>query len=515
MLFNSYSFLLLFLPVTLIGFFIFNRHSQYRGAAWLAAVSIFFYGWWDYRYLPLLLGSIIFNYWSALYLRTSPEHRRRWILIATIFINLALLVYYKYVGFFATSLAQFVGSQHVIFHIVLPIGISFFTFTQIAYLVDTYQGKVKENRFINYLLFVTYFPHLIAGPVLHHKDMMPQFSDRKIFKLSAHSAAIGVTIFTIGLAKKVLIADNIAPYATHVFDTGVTPTMLVAWSGVFAYAFQLYFDFSGYSDMAIGLSRLFGVRLPLNFASPYKSRDIAEFWRRWHMTLSQFLRDYLYIPLGGNQHGNARRSFNLMTTMVLGGLWHGAGWNFVMWGFLHGLFLIAHQLWSRLARWLRFPIQARGWNLAGTSFTFLLVCVAWVFFRAPDFQTAWTILQGMFGANGIALPDSIFRHLAPIQRGLHTLGVTSYLGGGSVFVESWSWIFIAAVLVFAFPNTQEILGRFGPALDFQRNNEIVGNAMARKLIWRPSRRWTVAIAVLALVSVLSLNRPAEFLYFQF
>ncbi|WP_426116149.1 MBOAT family O-acyltransferase [Massilia sp. PWRC2] len=515
MLFNSYSFLLIFLPVTLVGFFFFNRNSQFWGAAWLAAASIFFYGWWDYRYLPLLLGSIIFNYWSALNLRTGPVQIRRRILIAAICANLALLIYYKYAGFFATSLANLLSLHRVIFHIILPVGISFFTFTQIAFLVDTYQGKVKESRFINYLLFVTYFPHLIAGPVLHHKDMMPQFSDPKLFRLSAQSVAIGVTLFFIGLAKKVLIADNISPFASGVFDGGTAPTMLVAWSGVLAYAFQLYFDFSGYSDMAIGLSRFFGVRLPLNFDSPYKSEDIAEFWRRWHMTLSQFLRDYLYIPLGGNRHGNVRRSLNLMITMVLGGLWHGAGWNFVIWGFLHGVFLSIHQLWARLAQFLHFPVHSGMWRLAGTIITFLAVCVAWVFFRASDFQTAWIILQGMFGANGIALPDSIFRHLAPMQRYFEILGVTSYLGGGSVFVESWSWIFVVAIIIFAFPNTQQILNRFDPALDFRRNPEVGGDAMARMFTWYPTRSWAVVTAALALASLLSLNRPAEFLYFQF
>lgn len=513
MLFNSYSFLLLFLPLTLLGFYIFGRRSPQGGALWLAGASLFFYGWWDYRYLPLLLGSIAFNYWSALHLREGAQLRRRRVLIAAICANLGLLIYYKYAGFFASSLAGLVGAPRVVFHIVLPIGISFFTFTQIAYLVDTYQRKVKESRFVNYLLFVTYFPHLIAGPVLHHKDMMPQFADRRIFHLSSHSTAVGATIFCIGLAKKVLIADNIAPYASAVFDAGAAPTMLVAWSGVFAYAFQLYFDFSGYSDMAIGLSRLFGVRLPLNFDSPYKSRDIADFWRRWHMTLSQFLRDYLYIPLGGNRHGSGRRSFNLMTTMVLGGLWHGAGWNFVMWGFLHGVYLIVHQLWSRLARALHWPVGTRAWQAAATVLTFLMVCVAWVFFRATDFPTAWRILQGMSGAHGIALPDSVFRHLAPL--GLEALGVGSYLGGGTAFVESWSAIVLAATIVFAFPNTQEIVRRFSPALDFHPSRVTAAGGMARVLTWMPSRRWAGVIALVALASLLSLNRPAEFLYFQF
>lgn len=242
-------------------------------------------------------------------------------------------------------------------NVILPIGISFYTFTQIAFLVDTFQGKVNEYRFTHYLLFVTYFPHLIAGPVLHHKEMMPQFADSKIYKFSATDFAVGITIFCIGLAKKVLIADNLAPYASPLFSGAASPSFLVAWGGVLAYTFQLYFDFSAYSDMAIGLSRLFGVKLPLNFNSPYKAVNISEFWRRWHMTLSRFLKDYLYIPLGGNRTGTIRRYRNLITVMLLGGLWHGAGCNFVIWGGLHGVYLIIHQGWRKLSELLNFRVN--------------------------------------------------------------------------------------------------------------------------------------------------------------
>ena len=517
MLFNSYLFLLAYLPVTLAGFFILGRRSQFMGAAWLAAASLFFYGWWDYRYLPLLFGSVGFNYWCALRLRRDADAgmRNRRFLAAAIGANLALLAYYKYAGFFAAAFANITGSIIPALNIVLPIGISFFTFTQIAYLVDTYQGKVKEGRFVHYLLFVTYFPHLIAGPVLHHKEMMPQFADRRNFTISARNFSVGAAIFFIGLAKKVLIADNIGPYSASLFSHPAAPSLLPAWGGVLAYAFQLYFDFSGYSDMAIGLSRLFGVRLPLNFDSPYKSRNIVEFWRRWHMTLSRFLRDYLYIPLGGNRHGPVRRYANLMATMVLGGLWHGADWNFMIWGFLHGVYLVINHLWGGMARALRLPSDATSWRLLSVAITFIAVCAAWVFFRSPDLVTSLTILRGMAGGFGADLPDSIAHKLGAVQPALAALGVGTYLGGGAVFIETWAWILAAGAIAFGFPNTQEIMRRFAPALDFASAPGALVSRLPRWLTWRPTRGWAVIISVLALASLLSLNRPAEFLYFQF
>ncbi|MGK5045707.1 MBOAT family O-acyltransferase [Janthinobacterium sp. GB4P2] len=515
MLFNSYVFLFAYLPITVAGFFILGRRSPLGAAAWLAVASLFFYGWWDYRYLPLLLGSVIFNYGCAALLGPGRRIHRKGLLMAAIAANLGLLAYYKYAGFFVASLAELMAQPLPALHVVLPIGISFFTFTQIAFLVDTYQGKVQESRFVHYLLFVTYFPHLIAGPVLHHKEMMPQFADRLIFRLSARNIAIGSSIFFIGLAKKVLIADNIGPYAAPLFNDPATPSLLLAWGGVLAYTFQLYFDFSGYSDMAIGLSRLFGVRLPLNFDSPYKSRNIAQFWRRWHMTLSRFLRDYLYIPLGGNRCGPVRRYLNLMITMVLGGLWHGAGWNFLVWGALHGAFLAIHKGWSTVARKLRLPSGTRAGNVVATLLTFTVVCIAWVFFRAPDMASALTILKGMAGGFGLALPDALAPYLLPVQPMLASMGVSFYLGGGTAFMESWTWIAMAAVLVFTMPNTQQIMRRFGPALDFQESQAAAGQGVLRRLTWRASPAWAAAIAALALASMLALNRPAEFLYFQF
>ncbi|HEV7814093.1 MAG TPA: MBOAT family protein, partial [Janthinobacterium sp.] len=440
MLFNSFPFLCAFLPVTLAGYFCLGRFRAVWAAAWLAGASLFFYAWWDCRYLALLLASILMNYYCAGRLAAAPQSsKKRW-LAAAVGANLLLLGYYKYANFFLASAATLAGKPYPLLDIVLPVGISFFTFTQIAFLVDTAQGRVQEYRLLHYMLFVTYFPHLIAGPVLHHREMMPQFEDAANVRLSAENVAVGLSMFILGLTKKVLLADSLAPYAGAVFDNPDGPSLLLAWGGVLAYAFQLYFDFSGYSDMAVGLSRLFGIHLPLNFDSPYQAADIAEFWRRWHMTLSRFLRDYLYIPMGGKRRGPVRRYRNLMLTMVLGGLWHGAGWNFAIWGGLHGLFLIVHQGWSAAALHFNCGGGGRGRRAAAVMLTFLSVCCAWVFFRAPDLASALRMLKGMGGACGIALPDILGKRLGALQPLLEQAGIGFFLGGGGRFIATWSWV---------------------------------------------------------------------------
>lgn len=513
MLFNSYAFLLAYLPVTLVGFFLIGRYGKGLGAAWLATTSFFFYGWWDYRYIPLLVGSICCNYWIGGYIaRNAKTSTGKRALIAGVAVNLGLLGYFKYVDFFITSANALLGFQSEVLGVVLPIGISFFTFTQIAFLADANAGKVKEYRFTYYVLFVTYFPHLIAGPVLHHAEMMPQFDEERIYRPDASNLAIGLSIFAIGLAKKVLIADNLAVYASPLFAQAGTPTLLIAWGATLAYTFQLYFDFSGYSDMAIGLSRLFGVRLPLNFNSPYKAQNIAEFWRRWHMTLSRFLRDYLYIPLGGNRQGVFRRNFNLLCTMILGGLWHGAGWNFVIWGALHGGFLVVNRAWQHLCAKLPLRMPPRWVRFFGISSTFVCVAFAWVYFRAPDIATAHQIALGMLGANGIALPEAIASRMGPVWSSLESLGVQTFLGGGATFIETWACVLIGAGIAFSFPNTQEIMSRFEPALP----GEGVRHASQPSWItWQARRRDAVLVGFLFALGILALSSPTEFLYFQF
>jgi len=410
MLFNSYSFIFGFLPVVLLGFFWLARFSHAYAAGWLALASLFFYGYWNPAYIGLLLGSIICNYTFGVWIAKAGVkearsgdggRRKKHLLMAAIAANLLLLGYYKYANFFVGSVNDIAGTSWSLGTIMLPLGISFFTFTQIAYLVDTYRGEVKEYNFVHYVLFVTYFPHLIAGPVLHHKEMMPQFAHQSTYRIDWNNVASGLMLFTLGLCKKTLWADPLAAYADGIFagvGMGMTPTSYEAWAGALTYTLQIYFDFSGYTDMALGIALMFGIRLPINFDSPYKATSIIDFWRRWHMTLSRFLRDYLYIPLGGNRRGKLMRYVNLMATMVLGGLWHGAGWTFVLWGALHGAYLAINHLWrelvvARLPRWM--PAWLSG--LMGGMLTFAAVVTAWVLFRSTNIEQALVILKAMYG----------------------------------------------------------------------------------------------------------------------
>ncbi len=411
MLFTTTTFALLFLPLVLAGFFLLGRWSETVAASWLLAASVFFYGYWMPEFTLLLLSSIAVNFWvGGRIARSLQAHQASrsgpkagtWLTIGISF-NLLLLGYFKYANFFIDNINAVLGLHWSIGRVILPIGISFYTFTQIAYLADTWFGKVKEYRPIHYGLFVTYFPHLIAGPVLHHSQMMPQFADPAVYRFNPSQFVSGLVIFGIGLFKKVILADGSAPYSDAVFvpvDAGAMPTMSEAWLGALAYTFQLYFDFSGYSDMAIGLSWMFNVRLPYNFNSPYKSTNIIDFWRRWHITLSNFLRDYLYVPLGGSRNGRARRYLNLTVTMVLGGLWHGASWSFVLWGALHGIYLMVNHAFRAVAEraaWGRRLFALRSFALFSWLLTMVAVVVAWVFFRAETLSGAARMVQGLFG----------------------------------------------------------------------------------------------------------------------
>lgn len=451
MLFNSFVFIFLYLPLVLAGYQLLRRY----GVAWLAVCSLFFYAWWDWRFLPLLLLSICFNYGAGRAVCGLTGRMRGFAFLLALAFNLGLLLWFKYAGFlFGIDPG-----------LPLPVGISFFTFSQLAFLVDCWQGSVREARVGPYVLFVSYFPHLIAGPVLHHAEMMPQFRNGR--GLRPEELALGLTVFAIGLGKKVLVADNLAPLANPIFAAGASPQLVEAWIGTLAYAMQLYFDFSGYSDMAIGLSQLFGVRLPENFNSPYQASNISEFWRRWHMTLSRFLRDYLYIPLGGNRGGEWRRRRNLMLTMVLGGAWHGAGWTFLLWGCLHGLFLVAQQCFG--------GGKVRWW---GRPLTFVAVLLAWVPFRAPDLVSTMSIWAGMAGVHGAGMPRALG------GAGIQLIG----LGGSSLPL-----LILASFAAWLGPNTRELVSRQ----------------------WKANLPHAGAVAILLLACVFSMNRPTEFLYFQF
>ena len=433
MLFTSGEFLFVFLPLTLLLFFLIARLAgNVAAAAWLVLASFLFYAYWLPAYTGLLAASVVFNYLLGNFILACPADRQRrrlallWFAVGT---DLLALGYFKYANFFIDTVAQLSGWSIGALNVTLPIGISFFTFTQIAYLADVFARKVRERNPQHYALFVSYFPHLIAGPVLHHAEMMPQFALARIYRPRLENFAVGLAFLLMGLAKKVLLADSWAPWADELFDSPTTAAVAAgeAWRGVLAYTLQIYFDFSGYSDMAVGLSLLIGVRLPYNFNSPYKATSIIDFWRRWHMTLSRFLRDYLYVPLGGNRHGSVRRYLNLMITMLLGGLWHGASWTFVIWGGLHGLYLAINHGWrflcAALAKRATVDVPAAlriaGRTLAVTLTLFSTV-VAWVFFRTHSETDALRILGSMFAVTAavpLSTPDIALARLAPLVGG--------------------------------------------------------------------------------------------------
>jgi len=450
-------------------------------------------------------------------------------LASAIAVNLILLGYFKYANFFVTNLNHLSGTSLSLGEIILPLGISFFTFTQIAFLVDTYQGKVKEFNFVHYTLFVTYFPHLIAGPVLHHKEMMPQFAERNVCKLNWDNVAVGLSIFVLGLAKKVLIADSLAEFPTPIFSAvaaGGQPMLFEAWIGALAYTFQLYFDFSAYSDMAIGISLMFNVRLPMNFNSPYKATNIIDFWRRWHMTLSRFLRDYLYIPLGGSRHGKFRRYLNLFITMLLGGLWHGAGWTFIIWGALHGFYLMVNHAWRGFKAKMGWGEGGRLAKLGAGALTFLAVVVGWVFFRADSFTSAMTMLHGMAGMNGVSLPSSlegkIGHYLAGYDwitfQGLHPMAT------GFDMLNALIIFCLAFPIIWLLPNVWQIFQTYRPTCeDLKEHRPATDASLApaqqekwlRLFQWRPTKIRALATGVLFSIAIMGLTRVSEFLYFQF
>lgn len=483
MLFNSLEFLFVFLPLALLVFFSAARLSPRTAVASLACASIAFYSWWDIRFLPVLAASIAFNYLMAKSIEHADRNRKPALALA-ITLNLAALFLYKYLDFSIASLNAALHLSLPLQQLALPLGISFFTFTQIAYLVDVYKKEAHTSTPADYLLFVTYFPHLIAGPILHHAQMMPQFRSDRIFKPHAQAFVLGAIFITIGLIKKVLVADHVAGYATPVFAANSESGALgaiEAWTGALAYSLQLYFDFSGYCDMAIGISLLFNIDLPLNFASPYKSASIIEFWRRWHMTLSQFLRNYLYIPLGGNRHGTGRRYTNLFLTMLLGGLWHGANWTFIVWGCMHGTYLVINHGFSLIRSKLGLPEMPAK---IGLLLTFIAVVFAWVPFRAENLTDTLGMWKSMLAMNGMGDTASMLSHIR--------------------FKKALAAVMAGILVVMLLPNSQQIVASV--------KEHLSGEAPAAAI------KWTLIgllFGVIFSYAVMSIGHVSEFLYFQF
>jgi len=471
MLFNSYGYLFLFLPMALVGYFALHRSSTIA-LAWLVAASLFFFAWWNPWHLPVVLGSIAFNFWAGRRIMASSGNKRRWLWLGIVG-NLLLLGVFKYTHFAWGVVAELSGWQSVIPQIALPLGISFFTFTQIAYLVDTARGEVQETNPVHYALFVTFFPHLLAGPILHHKEMMPQFADSTNRLFNPANFARGLFLLALGFGKKVLIADPLGDTASAGYANIDALGFHDAWMTTLAYTFQIYFDFSGYTDMALGAALMFNIRLPVNFNSPYLASNIRDFWRHWHITLSRFLRDYLYIPLGGNQTSDTRIATNVMATFLLGGLWHGAGWTFIVWGGLHGAALVIFRWW-----------QSAGFRLhrvPAILLTFAFVHFAWVFFRAQSLGDALRML-------GKLVPDNLRLNAAQFNL----------------------WPSQASIgLPYASPSVGMLLLAAGCLILLPGNSDYLADNFAAR------KRDCVWAATLLTLGTLTLGQVTQFLYFNF
>lgn len=526
MLFNSYVFLFIFLPIVLFGFVLLKTKKPVYPIAWIALASLFYYGWWKPEFLLLLLGSITLNLIFGKILIDGRLSRSTSKLVLTlgIIFNLCVLAYFKYAGFLVTNINELFSTGLSVPHVLLPIGISFITFQKIAFLVDAHRGLARNFTVLNYIFFVTFFPQLIAGPIVHHSEIMPQLEAalRRNFRADF---AVGISIFIVGLFKKVVIADSLAVYADagyamikggHPLDTAS------AWVTVTSYALQLYFDFSAYSDMAVGLGRMFGFQLPLNFYSPYKASSIIDFWRRWHITLSRFLRDYLYIPLGGNRHSFHRRYFNLATVMFLGGLWHGANWTFAIWGLTHGVLLGINHAWRQLPfthhRFYHSTLMRR----TAVLFTFFIITLTWIPFRAETINDAGTMFDYLFPIHNMnAGLNSIinFWHAQFTKRGSfaswfipHELWPAvlppDYLA--TVATPVGIILFVNLLIVFLMPNTSQVFGHFKPVLGIETHTHILRGALRRLDL-----RIAFALGLMLMLSILRLSHVSPFLYFQF
>lgn len=480
MLFNSLEYLFVFLPTVVLVYHLLQRGrlSQWAGP-WLVVASLAFYSYWNPVYLPLLLSSLLFNHTLGRFLSTPDLRLRKAVLGLGIVFNVGLLAYFKYADFLVDNVGRLLGSEPVDTGIILPLAISFFTFQQIAWLVDRYQGRAEGTDLLNYALFVSFFPQLISGPIVHHGEMMPQFKALTGRRVDGESLALGVFLMSLGLFKKCVVADGFVVWANLGFDAGRDLNLLESWSAGLSYSLYVYFDFSGYTDMALGAAAIFGIKLPLNFNSPYKAADIQDFWRRWHMTLSRWMRDYIYIPLGGNRRGPGRALWYAFVTMLVGGLWHGAGWNFVLWGGMHGVALVIHRLWTRAGGSMP--------RALGVLVTFLFHTCALVVFRSGTFDDTLRIYRGMVGLG------------LPMAEDFTLPGVDFVFGNTVAFPAA---LVLALLAIWGLPNSMQIAGRL-PGAGFLR--------------FRPSVAMGVAAGLAAGFGLLTLLmvQASEFLYFNF
>jgi D-alanyl-lipoteichoic acid acyltransferase DltB (MBOAT superfamily) len=547
MLFNSYSFIFAFLPLAVLGYAAVNRlGSRSASLGWLILCSMVFYGIWNPFNLVIILPSIAINYALALAIRAqlrdnAAQPRMASVLVTLgVLLNLCFLGYFKYKNFFLGTVNDVAGTHFVLTEIMLPLGISFITFQKIAFLVDVRSGAIKDFDLFDFLTFVFFFPQLIAGPIVHYREMMPQFASIES-RLQPENVAVGLTLFALGLFKKVVLADGVAPYVKDAFlaaGNGDSVSFFTAWMAGLAYTLQIYFDFSGYSDMAIGLARIFGIKLPMNFNSPLKSSSIIEFWSRWHITLTRFLTAYVYtpmvmsltrkrmasgLPVLGRKRPTAGAFLILLCwptvfTMFLSGFWHGAGYTFLAWGILHGVYLTINHGWRQWRpKWDKTAYE-RIMKPVGFVLTFLAVVVGMVLFRAPDMTSAWHMLQGMAGLNGASVPMALLNRSTALAHLFAMLGIAGDLSSGATFTLSAVWIIALFGIATLMPNSLELMQRFAPALYF----EPAKASPQRQPAWRPAAltvawnaRWAVLIAAFFVFGALGLSRPSEFLYWQF
>jgi len=518
MVFNSYEFIFAFLPAVVAVFFALGRISRTWALRWVIGASLLFYALWRPFNVLIIAPSVLINFVLARLLRRvrkqGNRNTARAVLLVGIAFNVAFLGYFKYSNFLVGAVNDAFGTQMVLARIILPLGISFITFQKIAFLVDVHAGRVESFTLQDYCLFVLFFPQLIAGPIVHYREMMPQFQ-RLSCRFDKDNVSVGLTLFAFGLFEKAFLADNVAQLVTPIYEkanSGSSMALVPAWIAAVGFTLQIYFDFSGYTDMALGIARLFGVRLPPNFNSPLRASSIIDFWQRWHMTLTRFLTAYIYNPLllwltrrraargrpafAGRNKGLGAfvelLMFPTLLTMLVAGIWHGAGYTFILWGVVHGLFLTVNHAWRLLGPklWRDKSSYARFMQPAGFLITFTCVAASMVIFRAANLKTATDLLQGMLG--------------------LHGSGLRSAVDLKSVA----SWIGTTAFIALVCPNTLEILSRYEPALGWKPSPHD-GTAVTNRILWEPSLAWAGAVSMITAIGILYLGGQSEFLYWQF
>jgi alginate O-acetyltransferase complex protein AlgI len=543
LLFNSYEFIFVFLPVTLAGFFLLGLRSRNLALGWIIVASVAFYAWWRPINVLIIAPSILVNFVLARWLQRLTEDQNqarlaRLVLTLGITFNVVFLGYFKYVNFLATAANDIVGTDFALTQIVLPLGISFITFQKIAFLIDVHGRRIPSFSLREYCLFVLFFPQLIAGPIVHFREMMPQFKQVSC-RWDKENMAIGLSLFVFGLFKKAVLADGIAEYVTPIYEAaavGSGVTLFPAWIAAIGFTLQIYFDFSGYSDMALGLGRFFGVRLPANFNSPLKATNIIDFWLRWHMTLTRFLTAYIYNPLAlwltrrrmakglpgfGGKNPSVGAFFQLLAaptilTMFVSGLWHGAGYLFILWGLLHGLYLSINHAWRLFGPrlWPGARNHPGFMRSAGFVLTFASVVAAMVLFRSANVGAAKELLHGMVGLHGVTLPEQIYVHLGPLTGLLRSFVSPSNSMSAQELVLAIAWVGALSLVALLLPNTLELMGRYEPALGV-RPVPAGYLTWGRALDWAPTAPWAVALSSLLVAAVMRLGGKSEFLYWQF